>query len=589
MEKISPPIPTLEPVDALSTSRNGNGNGTSATHPPHPTNRIYAYPAPTLGALATIWDKSRTFARGVRSWFTWNRTTNEDVAGNGVYAITRNTNYWFNRELAIIEQDAALLAGQWAEKGLPRHDVERTGPVEPEQVLAMKCMELYRQWRDRVSIKMQDAIQAASGTMSGHITSLRASIYALESNSNQRRAAEKEIENAHILGEADKSRVGYDKIFKSRAGFWIFAGILAAAEFTANFPVFRLLLPMDSTLTQLAQSLGEAAESSSWFAGPLVVFQDMLLHFEAFVVALVAVVILVLLGKTAGSSMRSVVAFSTRESPLASTSIRSNRRQNLVVFVAALAGIAFVLTFLYSARGQIAQTAADRVHADSLSLQQALAAQAAAGSDLTRTAATTQRALEASRRLDQHTDDAAYAITVQRINSAILWLNLGLVLAAMTLGFVYKQEELSDKRGEHPILGLMRARIKRLDAEALKLKQAAQLAQNAAQTEAGRINHLVRSNPLRDWRGKQERLQSVIPLFRGENARQRRIDPASILAFKEPFLIPLPELDEDVALRTPVEFEHQLQELDNLNHEYARVVGFSSPIGTQNYAAARTL
>src|SRR6185437_3023811 len=165
VEKISPPLERLEPVDALSTSRNGNGNGTSA---PHPTNRIYAYPPPSrLGAFSTIWDKSRTFARGVRSWFTWNRTAvNEDVAGNGVYAITRNTNYWFNRELAVIEQDATLLATQWAEKGLPRHDVERTGPVEPEQVLSMKCMELYRQWRDRVGIKMQDAIQSASGTMS---------------------------------------------------------------------------------------------------------------------------------------------------------------------------------------------------------------------------------------------------------------------------------------------------------------------------------------------------------------------------------------------------------------------------------------
>jgi len=519
--------------------------------------------------------------------FPWPRNSNEDPAGNGVYAITRNTNFWFNRELAVIEHEASRLASDWAEKGLPRHDVKRDGPVEPEQVLAMRCLELYRQWRDRVTIKMQDAIQSASGAMSGQITSLRATVYALESNNQQRRAAEHEIESAHLLGEADKSRVGYDKIFKSRAGFWIFAGILAAAELTANFPVFRLLLPMDSTLMQLAQSLGEAAESNTWLAGPLVVFQDMLLHFEAFVVALVAVVILVLLGKTAGSSARSIVAFSAKESPLASTSIRSNRRQNLFVFVAAAAGIAFVLTFLFSARGQIAQTAADRVHADSLSLQQARVAQAAAGTDLTKTAATTQRELEASRTLQQHTDDAAYAITVQRINRAILWLNLGLVLAAMTLGFVYKQEELSDKRGEHPILGLMRSRIRRLDADALKLKHAAQDAQNGANTEAGRINHLVRSNPLRDWRGKQERLQSVIPIFRGENARLRRIDPASILAFQEPFLIPLPELDESVEFQPPVEFDQLTRELENLRLEYARVVGYSSA-GIEQLSTARS-
>ncbi|HKR08379.1 MAG TPA: hypothetical protein VJS39_04245, partial [Gemmatimonadaceae bacterium] len=212
MEKISPPVGTLEPVDALSVSRNGNGNGTSAPPSHYSHNRIYAYPSPSpLRALATIWEKSRTFARGARSWFTWTRKPAiEDAAGNGVYAITRNTNYWFNREFAVIELDASRLASEWAEKGLPRHDVERTGPVEPEQVLAMKCMELYRQWRDRVAIKMQDAIQSASGSMSAQITSLRATIYALESNNNERRAAEREIENAHYAGEADKSRVGYD-------------------------------------------------------------------------------------------------------------------------------------------------------------------------------------------------------------------------------------------------------------------------------------------------------------------------------------------------------------------------------------------
>ena len=87
----------------------------------------------------------------------------------------------------------------------------------------------------------------------------------------------------------------------------------------------------------------------------------------------------------------------------------------------------------------------------------------------------------------------------------------------------------------------------------------------------------MRSNPLRDWRGKQERLQSVIPLFRGENARLRRIDPASILAFRERYFIPLPELDESAEFRTPVEFDRLVQELESLTHEYARVVGFASP------------
>ena len=44
---------------------------------------------------------------------------------------------------------------------MPRHDVPRSGVFEPEQVLAMKSLELFRQWRRRVRVKMQDQIQTA--------------------------------------------------------------------------------------------------------------------------------------------------------------------------------------------------------------------------------------------------------------------------------------------------------------------------------------------------------------------------------------------------------------------------------------------
>src|SRR5437667_12642905 len=86
----------------------------------------------------------------------------DDVDGNdGVHAITRKTDYWFNRELYQLEQEAKHLAADWAEKGLPRHDVPRPGVFEPEQVLAMKSLELFRQRRRRVRGKLQGQIQNA--------------------------------------------------------------------------------------------------------------------------------------------------------------------------------------------------------------------------------------------------------------------------------------------------------------------------------------------------------------------------------------------------------------------------------------------
>ncbi|MDP9279458.1 MAG: hypothetical protein M3P00_08555, partial [Gemmatimonadota bacterium] len=276
-----------------------------------------------------------------------------------------------------------------------------------------------------------------------------------------------------------------------------------------------------------------------------------------------------------------VVAFSESESPMAATTIKAHRRQHLTVFVAGVLGIISVLSFMYFSRAQIAETAQSRVRSDSVSLRQALLQQQEAGSDLAKAPAAMQRVKDASRTLQQHFDDAAYAQTVQRINKPIVLLNIGLVLAAMTLGFVYKKEDLTDRQGEHPALKGLRARTQTLEREALAHARAARNSISSAAAQAGRINHLLESNPLREWQGKQDRLQSVILQFRGENARLRGLDPANVIAFAQPSRIVFPELDEDADLRRPTEFNQLLQELSLVEAEYARVSAFAIPTGVQ--------
>lgn len=569
--------PTLNEITGGRFGRNGTSHDAP---PPLNVGAQSTTRANWTGRLAVLWDKYAPF----RNPFSTKGKVglDDDIEeGNGVHAITKKTDYWFNRELSLIEQEAKQLAAQWAEKGLPRHDVERAGVLEPEQVLGMKCLELFRQWRRRVRVKIQDQIQNATAALNRLIGESRAEVNALDATASERRATQAQIDGFLQYKEIDKSRVGYDPIFKSSIGFWIFAGILTIAEFTANFPVFRLLLPMSSTLVQLAASLGEAAESHTWLAGPLVLLQDILLHFEAFLVALIAVVILVLLGKTTGSSARSVVAFREREHPMAATTIRAHRRQHLTVFFAGLLGIAAVLTFLFYARAQIAETAQSRVRADSVSLAQALSDQQAAGSDLARAPAAMQRVKDATRTLQQHLDDAAYAGTVQRINRAIVWLNIGLVLAAMTLGFVYKKEDLMDRQGEHPSLHPLRKKLQSLEREALGHARAAHIAMSGAAAEAGRINHLLESRPLRDWQAKQDRLQSVIVQFRGDNARLRGLDTASILAFRQPGTILFPDVDDDEELRRPTELDQLLQDLNHVEADFARVSAYAIPTGAK--------
>src|SRR5687767_12291432 len=159
---------------ASTGSVNGSRFGSDGIfHPPRShTNGDFqtVHAAPPPGRFARFWEKL-TFKNPFASKPP--EDGGDDEEGNGVHAITRKTDYWFNRELNEIEQEARKFAAEWAEKGLPRHDVERTGVLEPEQVLGMKCLELFRQWRTRVRVKMQDHIQRSSSDLSRSIAEAR--------------------------------------------------------------------------------------------------------------------------------------------------------------------------------------------------------------------------------------------------------------------------------------------------------------------------------------------------------------------------------------------------------------------------------
>ena len=105
---------------------------------------------------------------------------------------------------------------------------------------------------------------------------------------------------------------------------------------------------------------------------------------------------------------------------------------------------------------------------------------------------------------------------------------------------------------------------------------------SGAAAEAGRINHLLESRPARDWQAKQDRLQSVIVQFRGDNARLRGLDTASILAFKQPGTILFPDVDDDEELRRPTELDQLLQDLSHVESDFARVAAYAIPTGAQS-------
>src|SRR5262249_35157169 len=155
---------------------------------------------------------------------------------------TRATNYWFDREVGVLERDARALAAEWAGKGLPRHDVARTAPLEAEQVLAARCAEAFRQWADRVRVKMRDRIAREAESIGDKLVELRSSTTRIERLESEIVSIDKRVQELRAETKEDTTRVGFAPLVPSHLFFWCFAIALTVVEFFANFPVFRLLL-----------------------------------------------------------------------------------------------------------------------------------------------------------------------------------------------------------------------------------------------------------------------------------------------------------------------------------------------------------
>lgn len=497
-----------------------------------------------------------------------------DGLASGVHAITKKTDYWLEREVGAIEKLAVEWAEAWAEKGLPRHDVPRTEPLEPEQVLAKRCAQTFRDWQLRVRTKMQDAIERASQQLGEHVGTVRARIARLQTLAHELAEREGKIEKIRRELEMAEAKPVRYAAFVSSVVFWAFAVPLAAVEFFANFPVFRLLLPLETSLEQAAASAAQNVDDSSWLAGIELFARNLVWNVDAVVVAFVAVIVLVALGKQLGKSLRPIIVLRTSDHPLAARAVAAYRRQHGAATAIALLGLACVIGFLWSSRGRIAHTAESRVGQDSVALETARVdfARAEAGRDRNGMSETLTRIQIREEALQRHKDAAAYARTVQLNNIPILLLNIGLVLTAAMLGFGNAHADLGDGKDEHPDLVKLRDRCNELRREMVTVEAEARVAAGQARAGIGHVQHLLRADAMRGWESKLARLEGVVPLFRGENARRRGLDPANVRAFDERMTLELPPpLVEPSSEPEPAEFARLAQELESLLPHLARL------------------
>ena len=350
------------------------------------------------------------------------------------------------------------------------------------------------------------------------------------------------------------------------------AFLLIAVEFLANFPLFRLLLPLHSALAGAAMEAA-ANVGDQWWAGLALWWKMAAWHVEAFVVSLAVVVVLVVFGKALGQSARLLLALRAKDHPLASGSIRSSRRQSWAVVGTCVAGASLVISALFLARSQIAIATAERVATDSRNIDSLQVKIQAARGDIGQVSSLTQSRRDAERTLTVHRDDYGYAQTVQGNNGAILLLNIGLVLAAALVGFLASSFKLTNQFGADPRIVELREQRSLLETDVREQLGAGYDAVSSATAGVGRVEHLIRSSPLDQWPAKARRLSGVIPMFRADNARLRGMDSASILSFRQPPPLDLPTFEAEKAFPEPADFAALKESFYGARHQFYTLAG----------------
>lgn len=496
----------------------------------------------------------------------------EDSASGVVHSITKKTDFWFDREVFTLERDTRNAAASWAAQGLPRHDLSRVDPLEIELVLAGRCVELFRHWVGRVRTRMKDAIATEAEGIGHHLARLQAATDRLHELRDSARQIDGEVTTLVRKEGEEHPPLGFEPLIKNRLFFPLLAFLLVAVEFLANFPLFRLLLPLHSAL---ANAANEAAANvgDQWWAGLALWGKMAAWHVEAFVVALAVVIILVVFGKALGQSTRLLLALRAKDHPLASGSIRSSRRQSYAVVGTCLAGAALVISALFLARSQIAIATAERVATDSRNIDSLQAKIQAARGDIGQVSSYTQRIRDAERTLAVHRDDYGYAQTVQGNNRAILLLNIGLVLAAALVGFLASSFKLTNQFGADPRIVELRTKRAVLETDVREQLGDGYAAVSATTTGIGRVEHLIRSSPLDQWPAKARRLSGIIPMFRADNARLRGLDSASILAFRQPPPLDLPTFEAEQAFPEPADFAALKESFSAARQQFSNLTG----------------
>jgi hypothetical protein len=561
----------------------GQENETSGTHANHPP-PVESAPAPRDGAPETlVIDSDNGWAVGTAADLT-------ETEADPVHDVLKRTDVWFSYRVNDLEREARELAAAHAEKGQPRHDLRREGPLEMETLLEKHGSEILSGWMDRVRRKMQGAVEGETERIGTGVAAARRSVAQAEAAAAafdaERKDASRIVQAFRVVGpdgesgEARKAELGGEVVHCERHvptwAFVLLSAILIFADFLANLPVFVELFPADRLLDAAMvrweqQQLAQGLTASYGFRH---LFARAAAYPESSILALSVIIFFLVLGHHAGSLLRTLVALWSHRTRMVSRAGAARWRQSLWPAALSAAGIAGVVFVLYAARDGVRPMAQERY--DAALRQQAQADQLLAASRNDPAAdinALVSARTRASREVTARQERLDYASTLAEMNRSITILNIVLVLAAIVLGYLHREERISvEPEAASDRLEQMRKRAQAMReqfdrrwAELIARRSDAHEAMRAVEIAIHRADHLLDARVLTDAPGKAERIRRAIPLFRMENARQRGLDVEDILAFREPVRMTLPAVGADrVVLARPVALERYRAEFDAL-------------------------
>ena len=453
--------------------------------------------------------------------------------GEGLRGVMRAIDKWFALEVDALEKEARESGATWAQSGLPRADAMVEGELPPEQALHRRASEIFTQWVQKTTTRVQDTIEAHGQRARQALTDMTFGLEQIRRSKTELAEIDARSASLESANHGRESSFG----FKSYWAWWWFIPaivLLIVVDWVANVPVFQELLPQDADIGQAWAVLAAEAELHGALAGLYRMWYRIALAPEVAILALGVIIFLVVLAHIFGESVRRIVAVSEQDVPEAGRSVRQYRRQFWIPAIVSAVGGVLVVAFLFLAREQIMTFAENRltqVEVQMTNLDRQIAAATTTGNMNEVARLSSMRpALEDEQRTREERRN--YAERIAATNGPIAILNGVLFLTAALLGYLKVRDNVTAADPQDPRLGDLRERKRELRALIERDRERIRDADRVARESIAWAEFLSQSKPFEDWAGRRDRLARVVPLFRAENARVRGVDPHSVAAFR---------------------------------------------------------